>query len=283
VAILLRSTSNPWRIADILQKTRIIRGNLGMLDEIQGEIKEFSPDIIYHLAWEGVGNQFRNDLTQINNIPSTLNLIKKSKEFGCRKFVALGSQAEYGPKNGPISEAFPTTPTTLYGETKLACGKISSRVADARGLDFAWLRLFSSYGPKDDPHWMIPYVISQIHQGNSPDLTAGEQLWDYIYVTDVAEALWKVSISPGAKGFFNLGSGQAFPLRTIIEKIRDKINPDIPLNFGKIPYRPDQVMHLEADITRLSTLAQWNPRINLDTGLHQTIDWYTSSERRAIQ
>jgi UDP-glucose 4-epimerase len=276
VAILLRSTSNTWRIEDILHKTEIIHGNLGMLDEICDQIKEFSPDFIYHLAWEGVGNQYRNDLSQINNIQSTLNLIKKSKEFGCQKFIGLGSQAEYGPKKEAITEESPTTPTTLYGETKLACGKISAKVADSIDLEFAWLRLFSSYGPKDDPQWMIPYVILQLNQGISPNLTAGEQRWDYLYITDVAEALWKVSISPDATGFFNLGSGQAPSLKTTIEKIRNKIDPNIPLKFGEIAYRPDQVMHLQADISRLQKLAYWNPVINLDDGLQQTIEWFTN-------
>ena len=254
-----------------------------MLDEIHYQIKDYSPDIIYHLAWEGVGNQYRNDLSQINNISSTLNLIKKSKECGCQKFIGLGSQAEYGPKKEAITEEFPTTPTTLYGEAKLACGKISSKVADSIDLKFAWLRLFSAYGPKDDPHWMIPYVILQLNQGFSPNLTAGEQLWDYLYVTDVAEALWKVSISQEATGFFNLGSGHAPSLKTTIEKIRNKIDPNIPLKFGEIPYRPDQVMHLQANITRLQKLAHWNPDVNLDDGLQQTIEWFTNSIKKSSE
>ena len=209
-------------------------------------------------------------------------MIKKSKEYGCQKFIGLGSQAEYGPKKEAITEEFPTTPTTLYGETKLACGKISSKVADSIDLKFAWLRLFSSYGPKDDPHWMIPYVILQLNQGASPNLTAGEQLWDYLYVTDVAEALWKVSIPQEATGFFNLGSGHVSSLKTIIEKIRDKIDPNMPLKFGEIPYRSDQVMHLQANITRLQKLAHWNPDVNLDNGLQQTIEWFTNPVNKKI-
>lgn len=143
-------------------------------------------------------------------------------------------------------------------------------------MRFAWLRLFSSYGPKDNPDWMIPYLIGALQRREKPALTLGEQQWDYLYVGDVAEAIYLTALSGTAEGVFNLGSGRVDALRRIIEYIRDLIEPTLPLGFGAVPYRPDQVMHLQSDITKLQRETGWKPRTNLQDGLKKTVDWYLS-------
>jgi nucleoside-diphosphate-sugar epimerase len=129
----------------------------------------------------------------------------------------------------------------------------------------------------DNPAWMIPYVTRLLLEGGKPSLTKAEQVWDYIYVEDVASAILAVLETSNATGLFNLGSGKAVALRLIIEKIRERINSNLPLGFGDLPYRSDQVMHLEADITRLTNVTGWLPNVTLDTGLRKTIDWYAQA------
>ena len=107
-----------------------------------------------------------------------------------------------------------------------------------------------------------------------PKLTAAEQLWDYIYIEDVASAIRAVLDSNDAEGVFNLGSGQAYRLKTIIEKIRDLIDSKLPLGFGEVQYRPDQVMHLQADISRLNKATNWSPKFDLDKAIKETVAWY---------
>ncbi|MBL7372666.1 NAD-dependent epimerase/dehydratase family protein, partial [Escherichia coli] len=104
-------------------------------------------------------------------------------------FVGMGSQAEYGPVSARLDETVPTRPTTVYGAAKLSTALMLERLAEADGLSFAWLRLFSSYGPKDDLSWLIPYMARRLLAGERPALTPGEQIWDYIYVEDAAAAV----------------------------------------------------------------------------------------------
>jgi nucleoside-diphosphate-sugar epimerase len=196
-----------------------------------------------------------------------------------KNWLGLGSQAEYGPQSRPIDESAPTRPTTLYGAAKLSVCVTAERLCDGLGVRFAWLRLFSSYGPGDHPNWMIPYLIEKLLNGERPSLTAGEQLWDYIYAADAAAAIAAVARQTAATGVFNLGSGRAEPLRRIVERIRDGIDPRLPLGFGEIPYRPDQVMRLEADISRLRAATGWAPRTPLETGLAKTIEWHRERRR----
>ena len=144
------------------------------------------------------------------------------------------------------------------------------RSAATSDRPLAWLRLFSSYGPDDDPSWMIPYMIKRLLAAEKPSLTKAEQMWDYLHVDDAAAGI-VAALDADARGFFNLGSGQSRPLRTIIESIRDLIDPSLPLGFGEVPYRPDQVMHLEADITSLSLASGWRPQVALEDGLFDLV------------
>ncbi|HUS34651.1 MAG TPA: NAD(P)-dependent oxidoreductase, partial [Verrucomicrobiae bacterium] len=73
---------------------------------------------------------------------------------------------------------------------------------------------------------------------------------------------------------FNLGSGRAESLRKIVETLRDAIDPKLPLGIGEVPYRPDQVMHLEADISKLTKATGWTPATSLEDGLKQTVAWH---------
>lgn len=276
VAILHRHNSNLWRLAHVMTKLRHIEGDLGNIEGFRGAFEAFAPDTMFHLAWQGVGNRDRNDSIQIEfNLHASLALVKLAADSGCQAWIGAGSQAEYGPQNKQLDEKAATHPTTLYGAAKLAVYHVADRMAAAAGLRFAWLRIFSLYGPRDNLGWMLPMLINTLLRRETPALTAGDQLWDYLYVADAAAAFYLVGNHPEAQGVYNLGSGSAPRLRTVIEKIRDFIDPELPLGFGEVPYRPDQVMQLQADITRLTSLTGWSPKVDIDTGLRKTIEWYS--------
>jgi nucleoside-diphosphate-sugar epimerase len=267
MALLIRPGSNLWRIDPLPKNAGIIPGSLSELPT--KAIEQFVPDTIVHAAWHGVSNQHRNDATQTENLTPTLKLA----EIGCKHFIGLGSQAEYGPLNKKISETDSTKPTTLYGETKLAACLETEKLCSQNGVRWSWLRVFSTYGPLEDLSWMIPYLIRELLAGKKPSLTACEQRWDYLFGADAADAIWSVAKSK-ATGLFNLGSGGAESLRKIVETLRDAIDPKLPLGIGEVPYRPDQVMHLEADVSKLTKATGWTPATRLEEGLKQTVAWH---------
>ncbi len=279
VAFLARPAADLWRIADVASRATRISADLGQIEEARAAVAAFRPDAVIHLAWAGVGNKLRNDPAQIENLRATLALLAVAHDAGARHFVGLGSQAEYGPCSGAIDEAAPTRPTTLYGVSKLATGLFAQHACAERGVRFAWVRLFSAFGPMDDPSWMISSLVLQLLARRRPPLTLGEQRWDYVYATDAADAVVRVALDPEARGIFNLGSGQAHPIRYVAESIRDLIDPALPLGFGEIPYRPDQVMHLEARVDRLRALG-WVPAVSLERGLKETVAWYRDHQSR---
>jgi UDP-glucose 4-epimerase len=277
MALLIRPGSNLWRLEPLPKNATIVPGTLADLPV--AKIASFAPETVIHAAWHGVTNQHRNDPSQIaENLIPTVRLVEVARDVGCKNFIGLGSQAEYGPLNKKISESDRTEPTTLYGATKLAACHLTRQLCSQFDMRWAWLRVFSTYGPMEDSSWMIPYLIRALLKGECPKLTACEQKWDYLFGGDAADAIWAVANSK-ASGVFNLGSGRAESLRRIVEALRDAIDPKLPLGIGEVPYRVDQVMHLEADISRLTQATGWMPA-TAQEGINQTVAWHASEFKK---
>ncbi len=277
VAVLVRPESDLWRIADIQDQLRLFIWNGLSVDSFSETFREFAPDTVFHLGWSGVGNVYRNALSQLTeNVDFSVALTQLCVDCGVQSFIGAGSQAEYGPLNYQIDEYVLPKPTTLYGAAKLSVGILTERIAVLGGVRHAWLRIFSTYGPKDNRHWLLPSLVTNLQQGERPALTRGEQLWDFLHVDDAACAFVAVARS-NASGVFNLGSGEALPLRVIIEMVRDMINPELPLGFGEIPYRPDQVMCLHANVERIQAETPWRRSLTMEDGLRELVIWCRNS------
>ena len=270
VTILLGPDSKLERLAALRGFETLVCSGLRD-DRTVRTLRSRQPDVFIHCAWRGVGGQERNEASQITaNVPLTLDSVELAAGAGCRQWIGLGSQAEYGNQNRRLNEDAPLLPTTIYGKAKLAAGVAALALCEARAIAGVWLRVFSTYGPGDAPHWFIPYVIQEFLAGRPPRLTNCEQRWDYLYVTDAARAI--ASAADGSTtGVFNLGSGSARPLKDYIEAIRGELGSQLEPAYGAVPYRPDQVMHLEADIARLSAATGWRPGMTLNEGIRATV------------
>lgn len=274
VAALVRASSDHSRLEDCISRLHRVEGDFFSLNLVQDSLAAFAPEAVLHLGWQGVAGKDRNDPAQAENIVATTRLCMLLPMIGARIFVGAGSQAEYGPVNRLVDEACPTRPTTLYGIAKLAAGMMAEQTSIQHGVRCAWLRIFSTYGPGDSPHWMIPSLIVALKRKEVPKLTACEQRWDFLHAEDAARAFLAVAETNSARGIFNLGSGQAPPLYETVTTLRDAISPTARLDIGAIPYRPDQVMHLQADIGRLIKMTGWRPMKDLREGLIEMVRTY---------
>jgi nucleoside-diphosphate-sugar epimerase len=282
VTALVRPESDLWRIADESGAVNILRADLAQLDRAADAIRGVKPDVMFHLAWQGVDADSRNDPAPVaTNVTGSIGLIRLAQESGCRAWIGVGSQAEYGPYKVPLKEDLPTHPVTTYGVSKLCVGMFAERLCASSGLRFVWLRLLAIYGPKDDERHVIPMVIQRLLRKRKPSLTAGEQICDYLYVEDAADALCATAANATVQGVFNLSYGKGYRLREIIEIIRDRIDPSLPLGLGEVPYRPDQIMHIQADISKLQRATDWSPKISLAEGIARTVEWYRHADDRA--
>lgn len=231
-------------------------------------------DAFFHFAWAHTIGPGRNDMpAQIDNIRYTIDGVRAAAALGCRVFVGAGSQAEYGRVEGMLEPATPANPENGYGMAKLCAGLMSRTEAAALGMDHVWARVLSVYGPHDGPATMISGTIRALLAGQCPPLTKGEQQWDYLYSADAAEAFYLMALRGQNGSVYPLGSGQARPLKEYILALRDAIDPALSLGFGQVPYGPNQVMHLQADIAPLTRDTGFVPGTEFTEGIRKTIEW----------
>lgn len=231
-------------------------------------------DAFYHLAWADTIGPGRDNVTsQLRNIQYTVEAVRSAAALGCKLFIGAGSQAEYGRVNGILRPDTPCFPESGYGVAKLCAGQMSRLECGKLGMEHIWTRILSVYGPHDGPMTMITKTVQTLLRGEKPKLTKGNQLWDYLYAEDAAQALYRMAIGGRSGAVYPLGSGAACPLREYVEVLRDAIDPSLPLGFGELPYSDRQVMQLQADISSLSRDTGFVPRVPFKEGIRHTIEW----------
>ena len=232
---------------------------------------------MFHLAWAGPYGKDRNDMfLQTDNIKNELEAVKLAKRFGCETFVGAGSQAENGRlKDGEkVSPTSPTNPDNGYGIAKLAAGKMSRILCSQLGMKHIWCRILSAYGPGDGAHTMVMSTIIKFLNGEDCDFTPGEQKWDFLYNGDIANAFYLAAEKGKNGAIYTLGSGKTKSLKDYITTIRDIACPSAKCNFGAVDYFPNQVMYLCADIEDLKRDTGFEPQVDFETGIKNTVEWY---------
>lgn len=242
------------------------------------EVKtEESFDAFYHLAWKG-GNLRDNILVQKTNIEYVLEAVKLANKLKCKVFIGAGSQAEYGLSKCPLNGNTPVFPCNVFGASKLYAGYMSRFLAHQLGMKHIWTRILSVYGPYDGKQTMIISTIEKMLKGEKPLFTNGEQIWDFIFSVDAAEAMYRLG-EDGVDGkIYTIGSGTARPLKEYIIQIRNNIDSNLMLNFGEISYSKNQVMYLCADIADLVSDTGFKPKVSFEKGIRETIEWVKSEK-----
>lgn len=246
--------------------------SLDQLSSISNDTgKEY--DVFYHFAWDGTTGLARNDMfLQNQNVKYSLDAVDCAKRFGCKKFIGAGSQAEYGRVEGVLKPDTAAFPETGYGIAKLCAGQMTREHAHQLGMEHNWVRILSVYGPNDGAQSMVMSAIRKLKDGEIPQFTKGEQMWDYLYSGDAARAFRLVGEKGTDGKVYVLGSGQAIPLKEYIEIIRDIVYPDGELDFGAIPYGEKQVMYLCADIKDLKKDTGWESHLDFSSGIKNVVE-----------
>lgn len=251
-------------------RVRIVECNLGDYHALELEDKY---DAFIHLSWEKTFGASRDDAeVQTRNIQYTLDACYLAKRCGCKVFVGAGSQAEYGVQSVDLTPELPVKPESGYGIAKYAAGKLSAMLCKSLGMRQNWVRILSVYGPNDGENTLISYVIRELKAGRSPELTKCEQIWDYLYADDAADAILAIAENGIDGKAYPLGSGKGRKLSEYVEDIRSIINPTVELKFGVKDYYPHQPMHLVADITDLLQDTYWKPGYSFAEGLKTFVE-----------
>ena len=167
------------------------------------------PEVIYHLATHGAYPNQKDRATILNtNLIGTANLLEALERHEYRRLVHAGSSSEYGHKLLPMCECDRLEPRDDYAVTKAAASMLC--LAEAyKGKPVSVVRIFSAYGPWEEPSRLVPYVMGCQVRGEIPKVTQGRQPRDFIYVDDVVSLLKIAANHPAAKGnVLHAGTGR---------------------------------------------------------------------------
>ena len=251
---LKRSTSDISRLADLQIQW------VNVTDAWQNAFKQFLPEAVCHLAWDGVSSADRVIWQkQVRNIEFQQDLLDISAACGVKKYIATGSQSEYGDFEGVIDETYPVNPKTAYAATKLACLDLVKCFCEIHEIEWYWFRLFPLFGPGESDRWLIPSLMLP-----------------YLYVGECAKAIVSPLQTDDKSGIYNVCADNPRPLKELVTMIKDKVNPAFKLNFGALPYRFGQSMFMGSHTDKLARNLYTLDTTSFETHLQETINYYVN-------
>jgi len=244
---------------------------------LAGLVGGVSPTHLLHLAWHA-GPDVYSAPENVAWIDTSLRLLEAFRDAGGRRAVLAGSCAEYdwSPPSGSSSLSEKTTPcrpASAYGEAKHALRLRSEALLREAGMSGAWARVFFVYGPGEHPGRLVSSVVRSLLAGEEALCTHGEQLRDYLYVGDVADALVRL-LASDVEGPINVASGRPVALRELVERAARLLGGEALVRLGALPARPGEPAALVADVGRLAGELGWKPATPLDEGLARTVEWW---------
>ena len=213
----------------------------------------------------------KGDLLIKSHFLGLLNILKILKKKDLKKFVQIGSSAEYGKIKPPIKESSFGSPQTPYAIAKLSCTNFLLHLFQIHKFPVVILRLFQVYGSNQASDKILPFLIKNCKKDKKFLTTSGEQYCDFCHIDDVVNAIFKSLLKVKTNGeIFNIGSGKRIQIKYLIKLVKKLIGKGKPI-FGGIKYKKGTNMGNFPNINKAKTKLNWKPRISLIDGLKKTI------------
>jgi nucleoside-diphosphate-sugar epimerase len=238
-------------------------------------VERVAPTHLLHLAWYAKPGAFWRSPENLPWVEASLRLTRAFVDGGGRRAVIAGTCAEYEwtDRMRCVEGQTPLRPSTLYGASKHALQVISERYACEVGISLAWGRVFFVFGPREDSARLGGAVARSLVLGEEAACSHGEQVRDFLYSEDLAQAFVALLDSP-VQGAVNLASGTPVRVRDLVEALAGAAGrPDL-LRLGARPAAPGEPAELVADVTRLREEVGWSPPATLERRAADTIAWW---------
>lgn len=212
------------------------------------------PDLLIHLAWEGLPNY--KELYHIEkNLYTNYNFIKNMINNGLKELSIIGTCLEYGMISGCLKEDLKTNPVICYGIAKDTLRKFIQELHKKYNFNYKWIRLFYMYGKGQTPKSIIPQLDKALDNNEDEfKMSGGEQLRDYLLVETIADYIVQISIQNKIYGIVNCCSGVPISIKQLVEAHMNKRCKFINLNLGYYPYLDYEPMEFWGDNNKLNSI-----------------------------
>ncbi len=239
--------------------------------EIEDLCRKIEATHLLHFAWYVEHGKFWNAPENEIWTEASVKLIEKFNRFGGERIVVSGSCAEYEwGKDDVLHETkTPLKPQNFYGECKV---KLQKKLAET-SKNQAWGRIFFLYGEHEAPKRLVASVINSLLADEFANCSHGEQIRDFLYVKDIADAFVAL-LDSDVQGAVNIASGEAHSIREIVLTAAEILGKIENLRFGVIPSPENEPKSIVADTQRLCEEVGWQANYTLAEALTETIEWW---------
>ena len=294
VHLLVRPDYHSWRIDSIKPDLRLHTASITDADSVTRAVRAARPNWVFHLAAYGAyPTQQDQQRMHDTNVLGTTTLLDACGHVTVEAFIHAGSSSEYGRRTKPHRETDDPHPESDYAKTKLAATRACQQKAQQTGAAITTLRLYSIYGPYEEPSRLIPRLIVQGRRGRWPPLASPETARDFVHVDDAVDAFLLAAqanaakpgaISPGANlpgpisrgAIFNVGTGVQTTLADAVAATRDLFDIKTDPQWASMPDRSWDTATWVADNRLIRDALNWQPRLTFPEGLRHTADWYAA-------
>lgn len=238
---------------------------------------DFDADVIFHLGFYSASPMYRENPGIVGDVVSgMISILDYAKERGS-SIVFSSTSSIYNGVKPPQKEDIIPQVTDLYTEARIACERLGNLYWNLHGVNVSAMRFFSVYGNHERSKGWYANLATQfmigMKGGKRPVIYGdGSQRRDFVFATDVCEALIKAS---DHKGFdvFNVGYGVNYSLNELVEKINGILNTSIEPEYIEMPVK-NYVMETLADTSKAERVINFKAKIDLDRGLRMIADYY---------
>ena len=277
VHVFLREPARAWRLADLADRLTIHVGDLCDADSVRAAVAASKPAVVLHLATHGAYESQADARTILDtNIIGTLHLLEAAADAGVSLFVQTGSSSEYGFRSEPMAESDRLDPNSVYAVAKSAQTHLGQLWARRSAMPVVTLRLFSVYGPWEEPTRLIPTLLDRARRDLPLLLASPDTVRDFVYVDDIVEALLDFeNLSRLGGETVNLGNGSETTLRELVETATQLLGSRSEIRWNAFPARAWDTNRWCADPRKAIERLGWSPRHSLRAGLRKTAAWLT--------
>ena len=279
VHLLVRPAETRWRLTSIANDVVFHTVALEQNDRLEQIVRTINPEWVFHLAAYGAYPS-QTDVRRIieTNYNGTVNLVEACLKTDFEAFVNTGSSSEYGYMDHAPAEFELPNPNSHYAASKAAATLYCRFIAHHHQRQLTTLRLYSAFGPWEEPTRLMPNLILHALRGQLPPLVSPLIARDFVYVADIEDAFLAATDLPASDcgSVFNIGTGIQVTLEQLVRVVGEQFSLDMQPQWGTMPDRKWDTDIWVADPKLAQSTLGWKPSHDLDDGLRAFTAWLTS-------